>query len=141
MSTPEEHIDQKIRAVFQKSGLETPSAEFTSEVMQKIGELDPEIESSAESTSRNWIWGIAIAAMAFIGLAIAYYFNVNILPEGFKDMVTPIFGGLIGSFKGIFNGISVSSTTVVIILGFLVLLGIERLLNKFNITRNFYLSF
>jgi hypothetical protein len=141
MSTPEEHIDQKIRAVFQKSGLETPSQEFTSNVMQKIGELDPEAESTEPSSARSWILGIAAAALVFIGLAIAYYFNVNILPEGFKNLLAPIFSGLVSSFEGIFQGIRISSTTVVIILGFVVLLGIERLLNKLKITRNFYLSF
>jgi hypothetical protein len=141
MSTQEEHIDQKIRSVFQRTGLEDPSPDFTSKVMRRIGEMDPETEAEESFFSRGWIWGTAIAAMVFIGLAIAYYFNVNILPEGFDNLLAPIFSGLISSFEGIFQDIRISSTTVVIILGFLVLLGIERLLNKFKITRNFYFSF
>lgn len=142
MNTADDHIDKKFRKLFEKGGLESPSEAFTANVMNQIAQLDPETEpASWKSMLRGWTSGIFIALLTVLGLSIMYYFGVGILPESFEPILAPVFGSIFKSFKGIFDSVSISSTTIGIILGFAVLVILERVLNRLRFTKNIYFYF
>lgn len=142
MNTTDDKYDIRLKELFGKTGTESPSEKFTANVMQQIAQLDAASQPLTENNARNnWYWGGGISLLVVLGLGLMYYFNLGILPDTFKPTLAPLFGGILNSFKGIFASIEISSTTIVIILGFVLLVVIERILNKLKLTRNIYLSF
>lgn len=142
MNTTENHTDTKFRKLFKKTGLDSPSAGFTDDVMKKISQLSPEEEAVPEKNPlRGWLGGIGIFLLAVVGISVTYYFDVGIFPENFKPILAPVFGSLFNSFKAIFDSVEISSTTLVIILGFTLLILIERILHRLRFTKNIYFSF
>ena len=142
MNTLDDNTDLKFRKLFEKAGLDSPTPGFTGNVMNKIAQLNPQAQASPEKRSfRSWAGGIGIALLAIIGLGSMYYFDIGILPERFKPIFAPVFGKIFESFKGIFDSVEVSGTTIAIILGFAFLILLERILSRFRITRNIYFSF
>ena len=141
MNTTNDHTDNKFRKLFEKTGLDSPSPGFTNDVMKRILQLKPEAEITQEKNSlRGWLGGIGIFLLAILGLSVTYFFDVGIFPENFKPILAPVFGSLFNSFKAIFDSVEVSSTTVVIILGFVFLIAIERILHRLRFTKNIYFS-
>jgi len=142
MNAMNDNHDIKFRKLFQKTGLDSPSPEFTPELMKKIEQLE---QSSAFSSDKNalnsWYWGIFIAILTSIGLSIMYYYNISLLPDSFKSILSPVFESIYHSFKSIFETIRISSTTLVIIVGFVSIVGIERILNKLKVTKKIFFSF
>ncbi len=142
MNTMNDNYDIKFRKLFQKTGLESPSPGFTSALMRKIEQMEPSSEHvSDNSVSNSWFWGIFITILAGLGLSSMYYFDIGLLPDSFKPILSPVFESIYHSFKSIFENIEISSTTLVIILGFVSIVGIERILNKLKVTKNIFFSF
>ena len=134
--------DIKFRKLFQKTGLESPSEEFTSKLMKKIEQMQPGTEEAPDKNTLNsWFWGIFITVLVGFGFGSMYFFDIGILPESFKIILSPAFESIFSSFLNIFETVKISSTTLVIILGFFFLVGIERILNKLKVTKNIYFSF
>lgn len=142
MNTTDDKYDIKFKELFQKTGAENPSEGFTSEVMKKIEQLDAESKLSIENNKRiNWYWVFGISLLVLLGASLIHYFDIGILPENSKLIIAPVFERVVKSFDGIFESVQISSTTIVIILGFVLLVVLERLLHKLNITKNIYFSF
>jgi hypothetical protein len=142
MNTQDDNTDLKFRQLFEKTGLDSPSAGFTGNVMNKIAQLSPQAQAAPDKRFfRGWAGGIGIALLAILGLGGMYYFDIGILPERFKPIFAPVFGKIFDSFTGIFDSVEVSGTTIAIILGFAFLIILERILGRFRITRNMYFSF
>lgn len=142
MNTTDDNTDIRFRKLFEKTGLESPSTGFTTEVMDKIGKLDMAADTTADKNLfRRWIGGFGIALLAILGLSVMYYFGIGILPESFKSILSPVFANIFESFRGLFDSVEVSNTTIAIILGFTFLVILERVLNRFRFTRNIYFSF
>ena len=141
MNTQDDNTDLKFRKLFEKAGLDSPSAGFTGDVMDKIAQLNPQAQASPEKRFfRGLSGGIGITLLAIIGLGSMYYFGIGILPERFKPIFAPVFGKIFDSLKGIFDSVEVSGTTIAIILGFAFLILLERILSRFRVTRNIYFS-
>ena len=142
MNTTDDKTDIKFKKLFQRTGLESPSEGFTSKLMKQIEQLDAVPMVAPENNTRsNWYWSIGLSMLVVLGFSIMYYFDIGLLPETFKPILTPVFAGVFQSFEGIFASVQISSTTVVIILGFVLLVAVERILNKLKLTKNIYLSF
>ena len=142
MNTTDDNTDIKFRRLFEKAGLESPSAQFTGSVMDRIGQLSPEtVPVKEKKTMWTWLGRIGIVMMAVGGLVGVYLFNIQLFPESFKPVFDPVFSSVIDSFKGIFGSMKVSSTTIVIILGFVLLIVIERIFSRSKFSKNLYLYF
>lgn len=142
MNTTNDNYDHKFKKLFQNTGAESPSDGFTANVMKQIAQLDAAAELAPENnTKSNWYWAIGIGLLLGLGISSMYFFGIGFIPENFTPILTPVFGRIITSFEGIFASVQISSTTVVIILGFILLVAVERILNKLKLTKNIYLSF
>ena len=142
MNTKDDKTDIKFKKLFQRTDLESPSEGFTSQLMKQIQQLDSAPNAAQDEDSKsNWYWGIGIGMLVVLGFSIMYYFDLIAVPDNFKSILVPVFAGIFNSFKGIFASVEISSTTVVIILGFVLLVAVERILNKLKLTKNIYLSF
>lgn len=142
MKETDDKYDIKFRKLITESDMESPSNEFTANVMGRIEKLNAAAETSTEDSQLSrWYWSIGITLLVVLGFSIMYIFDVNFLPKEIKPILSPVFAGVFNSFKDIFASVEVSSTTIVIILGFILLVVLERVLNKLKLTKNFYLSF
>lgn len=142
MNTNNDKYDLKFRNLIRENGLENPGKEFTANIMDRIEELEKNAVAEKNDSKRsNWLWGFGISFLILLGFSIINYFNISLIPENIEPIVLPVFEGLLKSFKSIFAGVQVSSTTVVIILGFVLLVAVERILNKLKLTKNLYFSF
>jgi len=142
MNTQDDKTDIKFRKLFEKAGLESPSDGFTGDVMKKINALNPEAEANpVKKPFKGWLGAFGIALLAILGMSIMYYFGINILPAGFKSIFAPVFENTFSSFRGIFDSVQISATTITIILGFTFLVILERVLNRFRSARDIYFSF
>lgn len=139
MNIQDDKTDIKFRKLFEKAGLESPSDGFTGDVMKKINALNPEAEP-VKKPFKGWLGGLGIALLTIVGISIMYYFGINVLPAGFKSIFAPVFENTFSSFRGIFDSVEISATTVAIILGFAFLVILERVLNRFRSARNIYFS-
>ena len=142
MKDKDDKTDIQFRKLFRKTGLESPSVSFTDNVMGRIAQLDAEEDPvHLKSLIRRWGGNIGIGLLAVMGIGIMYFFGVGIFPETFKPILKPVFGNMFNSFKGIFDSVEVSPTTIAIILGFALLVLLERLLSRFRSSRHIHLTF
>ena len=141
MNDTEDRSDIRFRKLFQRAGLEDPSSGFTAGVMDKIAGLQHE-EATQEKRALlgRWAGYAGMALLVVLGLSIMYYFGVGILPESFKPFLSPEYANIFNSFRGLFDSIELSGTTVAIILGFTGLVILERLISRFRTSRNIYFS-
>lgn len=142
MNDTNDKTDIRFRDLFRKAGLESPPAGFTDDVMKRVAALAPESQQADERASLGrWMGYVGIAFLAAAGLGGMYFFGIGILPESFKPIFSPVIGNMFDSFKGIFDSVEVSGTTIAIILGFAFLVVLERVLHRMRLTRNIHLSF
>lgn len=142
MNTTDDTSDIRFRKLFQKTAIESPSPRFTGEVMSKIARLETAAETDpVKNFPGNWPAIAGISALVLLGLAGMYYFGLGILPGSFEPILSPVFGSIFKSFKGLFDSLEISGTTIAIILGFALLVILERILSRLNITKRFYFSF
>ena len=142
MNDTDDKTDLNFRKLFGRTGLESPSSGFTENVMNQITGLGEEADIPEEkSLIRRWAGYGGISLLVLLGLSIMYYFGVDILPDSFKPFLSPGFSSVFSSFKGIFDSIEISGTTIAIILGFAFLVILERVLSRHRASKNFYLSF
>jgi hypothetical protein len=142
MNNSDDKTDIRFRKLFERTGLENPSDGFTAGVMDRIAGLQQEAGATEEKDLlRKWAGYAGIALLVILGLSIMYYFGVGILPDGIKPLLSPNFANLFSSFKGIFDSVEVSNTTIAIILGFAFLVVLERVLSRLRTTKNMYFYF
>jgi predicted neutral ceramidase superfamily lipid hydrolase len=138
------NTDDFFKDFIQKAEIESPSADFTSRVMQKINEVAPEPSLSSKLIKHIKSW--YFIAMAFIfGIAYTLYYFTDgkweLVATDFDPVIFPIFKKIFVSLTGLFHSIQISSFTIVVILSIAALFIIDRLLNKFRTGRQTYFSF
>ena len=140
----EEYHSRKLKEIVKKSGHEYPSDRFTDNVMKAVREAHIP-QPSAEQVSWFRSGGFITVLAVILGTtAVAYFFYLygNIL---FVKDIDPVFGtvlkDLYHNLTEIIDAIKISSITMVIIGGLIILLGLEYFLRKFQSTKNSYLLF
>ncbi len=136
--------DNYLRNLVKKADIESPTPNFTDNVMNKI--LSQE---QLESQPTLKIFGIGnyyyLIVVGLGGIAYAIYYlvshKISILPESFDPILVPVFGKIFNSVKDLFQSIQISSFTVVIIAAVVGLFIIDRLLRKFQTGKQSYFSF
>jgi len=143
MKEANDKYDLQFKKLIDEAGLESPSEDFTVNVMQKIEQLQVEKEGLVQtrSFSNNWLLIPVIIAVFVIGYFVIDFFEITIISKSIKPIIAPLFASIFQSFSGIFDSVEISSTTVAIIFGFVGLVALERILNKLKVTRNIYFSF
>ena len=135
--------DKFIKELVQKSGMEQPSADFTSRVMERIA---PQPASSFSMFSPSVLISSAIALVTLI-LVVVFMdipyidkvFSFTYLSEiKFNNIFTE---DLMNSFVTLFEGINLGTITIVTVISIISLLAIDRILKmtSFRSDINFYL--
>ncbi|MFP4526278.1 MAG: hypothetical protein ACLFNL_07810 [Bacteroidales bacterium] len=129
MSTHDENIDKRTRELFQKTGFEKPSGNFTSEVMKKVRKE----RIYGKSTYEN-LWQILLAA----GLPLLYFLyryltgKINFIDElitGIKASNYFKFADLIADT--FIYDISMSPAVLIGIISIVLLLVFDKIILKF----------
>jgi len=143
MNKEQNNYESKFRELFQRTGLEKPSEGFTGNVLQQIEQLQAQKAKPAEEkdTWSKWIFIALSVIILSTGGFILYYYNISLLPENLEPSILPVFQKIFGAFKNMFESVQISSTTIVIIFGFIAIVVLERILNKLKVTKNIYFSF
>jgi hypothetical protein len=144
MINGKDKADNYLKNLVQKADLESPSPNFTDNVMHQI---QAEHQLSAQITDgsawfKNYFF-LIIAGVAAVSYAIYYMVSndISIFPGDFDPILVPVFGKILVSLKEMFQSVQVSSFTVVIIVAVLGLFIIDRLLRRFQAGRQTYFSF
>lgn len=140
----EDNNEDLLRDLVKKADLESPSMDFTQNVMMDIKGLS----TSASSTSNIagigslWIW-VSLAFLAAFAYLV-YYFMGNSptwLVEKYNPVILPVVERIFESFKGFFQTFKVSSFTLVIFGAVVILFIADGVLRKLQIRKNIYFSF
>jgi hypothetical protein len=138
------NTDDFLKDFIQKADLESPSADFTKIVMQKINAAAPEpsFYQQAFQHIKGWYF-LALIGVGALVYTIYYFLNRDpkLLAQDFDPIVLPIFKRIFQSFSGLFHSMQVSSFTVVIILAIVGLFIVDRLISKLKTGRQIYFSF
>lgn len=136
--------DNFLRTLVQKADIESPSPNFTDNVMNQIrAEQQPATQLAGNSAWLKNYFFLIVAGVAAVGYAIYYMVShdISILPGDFDPILIPVFGKILLSLKVMFQSVQVSSFTVVIIIAVFGLFIIDRLLRRFQAGKQTYFSF
>ena len=136
--------DNYLKTIVQKADIESPSPNFTDNVMNQIwAEQQPATRLAGNSAWFKNYFFLIVAGVAAVGYAFYYMVShdISILPGDFDPILIPVFGKILLSLKVMFQSVQVSSFTVVIIVAVFGLFIIDRLLRKFQAGKQTYLSF
>lgn len=136
--------DNYLKTLVQKADIESPSPNFTDNVMNQIqAEQQPATQLSGNSAWFKNYFFLIVAGVAAVGYAIYYMVShdISVFPGDFDPIIVPVFGKILLSLKEMFQSVQVSSFTVVIIVAVFGLFIIDRLLRKFQAGKQTYFSF
>lgn len=136
--------DNYLKTLVQKADIESPSPNFTDNVMNQIqAEQQPATQLSGNSAWFKNYFFLMIAGIAAVSYAIYYMVShdISVFPGDFDPILVPVFGKILLSLKVMFQSVQVSSFTVVIIVAVFGLFIIDRLLRKFQAGKQTYFSF
>lgn len=144
MINGKDKADNYLKTLVQKADLESPSPNFTDNVMNQIqAAQQPVAQTSGISAWFKSSFFLVIAGVAAVSYAIYYMVSndISIFPGDFDPILVPVFGKILLSLKEMFQSVQVSSFTVVIIVAVIGLFIIDRLLRRFQAGRQTYFSF
>lgn len=136
--------DNFLRNLIKKAGIESPSPNFTDNVMNQIHAQQQPVEQLSGKTAGIKSYYFLIAAGLAAVIYAVYYFisnDISLFPGEFDPILIPVFGKILASMKEMFQSIQVSSFTVVIIIAVIGLFIIDRLLRRFQTGKQSYFSF
>ncbi|MCB0806813.1 MAG: hypothetical protein KDC05_13535 [Bacteroidales bacterium] len=136
--------NDQFKELVKKSGMEQAPGSFTENVMKAVQQHSVPEELS---TSRSWyssgyfLTGV-IASSILVALVAFFYFYGNILlVKEFDPVFSPVLKDLYQSLAVILHSIKLSSTTLVIIGGFVLLLILDLILRRSTFSGKTYLTF
>ena len=136
--------DNYLKNLVKKADLESPSPNFTDNVMHQIQVQHQSVTHPSIKSAwfKNYFF-LIIAGFSAVGYAIYYLVvnNTSIFPGEFDPVLLPVFGKILLSLKEMFQTVQISSFTVVIIVAVIGLFIIDRLLKRFQAGRQTYFSF
>lgn len=140
----DEQTDDLLRDFVKKSGLESPSKDFTRNVMKEVKNLSTNTANASIPSGLGtlWIW-VSVAFLAAIAYLV-YYFTGNDsiwLIDKFNPLILPVVERIFGSLKGLFQSFQVSSFTLIIFGAVVILFIVDGVLRKLQIRKNIYFSF
>lgn len=124
-----------------KASLDSPGEDFTSRVMkqvQAIGSVDTAVYQPLLSTKMWFVIGFALATL----IGTIFFIDFSFLGSIFEgvSMDQPqfftLFAGMLNSAGKFFEGVKISSITMVIFIAIGLLIIIERLLRKPKVTNS-----
>jgi len=136
--------DNYLKTIIQKADIESPSPNFTDNVMNQIrAEQQPATQLAGNSAWFKNYFFLIVAGVAAVGYAFYYMVShdISILSGDFDPILIPVFGKILLSLKVMFQSVQVSSFTVVIIIAVFGLFIIDRLLRRFQAGKQTYFSF
>ena len=136
--------DNYLKNLIKKADIESPSPNFTDNVMNQIqAEQQHVTQTIGKTAGINNYYFLFAAGLAAVAYAVYYFISngITLFPGDFDPILVPVFGKILSSMKEMFQSIQVSSFTVVIIVAVIGLFIIDRLLRKFQTGRQTYFSF
>ena len=136
--------DNYLKTLVQKADLESPSPNFTDNVMNQIQSAQqPVAQTSGISAWFKSYFFLVITGVAAVSYAIYYMVShdISVFPGDFDPILVPVFGKILLSLKEMFQSVQVSSFTVVILIAVFGLFIIDRLLRRFQAGKQTYFSF
>jgi len=136
----EEYHSNKLKEIIKKSGIEMPSDQFTGNVMKSLRGAVSEnlIEKNPALTFPGLLIGISIALLIAALIYFFMYYGNFLLVKEFDPIFTPVLKDFYQYIAEIFNSFRVSSITIVIIGGCLVLIGLDYFFRRLNLFRKTY---
>jgi len=136
--------DNFLKNLIKKADIESPSPNFTDNVMNQIqAQQQPVTQLSGKTAGINNYYFLIAAGLAAVIYAVYYFISkdISLFPGEFDPILIPVFGKILASMKEMFQSIQVSSFTVVIIIAVIGLFIIDRLLRRFQTGKQTYFSF
>ncbi len=132
--------DSYLINLIKKAGPESPSPDFTDNVMNKI---QVQQQTAGKATGIKNYYFLIAAGLAAVIYTVYFFINndISVFPGEFDPILLPVFGKILISIKEIFQSIRISSFTVVIIIAVIGLFIIDRLLKRFQAGKQTYFSF
>ncbi|MCD4698763.1 MAG: hypothetical protein K8S16_21235 [Bacteroidales bacterium] len=130
--------------ILQKSPVKKPSDDFTSRVMHTVYNIQADGKPARVLFKKFLNIGLVFIASATVLTATFYYLTksgISILPEKSGPAIFPVFKTIISYFNQIFESISISPITWVIILGVFIIFLLDRVIKKLQLLKNLNLSF
>ncbi len=144
INSNEEFESKRLRDILKMSGKESPSAHFTERIMENVKEIEaaPALnEKKPFVSSTNLFIGTSVLLALMALLYFFYQYGDILLVKDFDPVFSPVIKDLYKNLEEIISAIKISSITLVIISGFLILLFIEYFFNKSRLFKNFHFSF
>ncbi len=118
----DKHIEQLVDKVMESSTLETPSFDFTSNIMAEVNSLSTSSVTTYEPliSKRNWF----LLVSAIISVSIYLFFNSSIENKGWFDAIDFSVMSKF-SITNLFSGITFSKTFIYAILIFAIMFFIQ----------------
>jgi hypothetical protein len=135
------NTDDFLKDFIQKAENESPSANFTKNVMHKISEAGTEPSFISQILPKIKGWYFLILAGSAVTIYTLYYFlriDAKFFLKDFDPIVYPVFKKVLQSFAGLFNSMQISSFTIVIILAIIGLFLVDRIINKIKTGKQIY---
>jgi len=136
--------DDFLKNIIQKSGIKSPSVNFTDNVMNKIQmQEQASTQPSGKTAGVKTHFFLIAAGLAGVAYTVYYFLsnNISIIPENIDPVFIPVFGKILTSMKELFQSVEISSFTLVIIIAVTGLFIIDRLLRKLRSGKHSYFSF
>lgn len=132
------NTDDFLKDLIQKTDIESPSDDFTNNIMAKI-QPDTETEIITSKIRINIkSWHIAAFSILISLIFLIFYFWPlnNILPENnYFSFLVPIGEKIISLLLEPIANIKISSTTIIVIIAILSLLFVDKLIKRFTFNR------
>ncbi len=135
--------DNFLKNLIKKANIESPSPNFTDNVMNQIQAQQPVAQLSGKTAGIKNYYFLIAAGLAAVIYAVYYFISndISLFPGDFDPILIPVFGKILVSMKELFQAIQISSFTVVIIVAVIGLFIIDRLLRRFQAGKQTYFSF
>ncbi|MCD4683959.1 MAG: hypothetical protein K8R86_11805 [Bacteroidales bacterium] len=136
--------DNFLKNLIKKAHIESPSPNFTDNVMNQIqAQQQPATQLTGKTAGIKNYYFLIAAGLGAVIYAVYYFISndISLFPGEFDPILIPVFGKILASMKEMFQSIQVSSFTVVIIIAVIGLFIIDRLLRRFQTGKQTYFSF
>jgi len=118
-----------LKGLVQKSDLETPSPDFTLNIMAGIKYTDSKLYYLNIQKSTFYL----IPVLSVLTLSISWFlfpYLIDLIMEYFEPFFVSFLKGVLNNFSGLFQKIHISSTTIAIIISIFGLFAFDLFFNK-----------
>jgi hypothetical protein len=135
--------DDKLRELIRHTGISSPGDQFTDKLMNRIRQEPVPEESLSRTLLPRRTWWLLAAGFVLV-IVVVFFFNwsifdlnpKNINVERYEQLI-PAFQSIVNSFRNISGFLTNSSLPLIIGIGIVSLLVVDRLVRKLTLGKSF----